>query len=540
MEETQSTEGAQEEQAQVHARAQRVKVDRGLVESMILSNLRYSAVRWWENQVWLDRGMETYRYLAGRSFDHGKRDYTHVPLFLALDLTALIELGERAPFASEGRAHTWPEDERRVRVDYENLLLGTLLQESSFNEARDRLPSDPRVRPGAVMRFAEILLQSFAPHFPDWFVLDPAHLRDIAVPTVADISVEQHGERLAERLEHPVFFLEGMKAMLSGISSEVYWKELLKEEDLFELENWAVLDSEATRIGVRQIAEVERRLGEFRLPRVRLRDEAMEVETDFADDTTFPTGGFSGLVNRGSFENLVRSELVYMGDATDPEISLFELRFVESELLFYMRNDGVMRRKRRFVHVIIDLDDAFHYKSPGYEYPFSTLSQGLITRLTRDLLETFEEDAVTVHIHYLYDPPTGRDLETARRERQRVEREMQLVSLMLGREVRQERVHVEMVKSLELEDIQHGRGRVYAIGLCFDERSERAWRARFDELEHARPPVLGLTLPIGVAKVSDEALEGEVPLVLPLAELPFQDVAGIKNELFSRIMSGRR
>lgn len=185
MEETQAVE------AQSSERVRRFKVDRAVVESVMLGGLRFSAVRWWENQVLLDRGMETYRYLAGRSYDHGKRDYMHVPLFVVLDLTTLIELGERTPFASEGRAHTWPEGERRVRVDYENLLLGTLLQESGFNEARDRLPSDPRVRPGAVMRFTEILLQSFAPHFPDWFVLDPSHLRDIAVPTVADINVTQ-------------------------------------------------------------------------------------------------------------------------------------------------------------------------------------------------------------------------------------------------------------------------------------------------------------------------------------------------------------
>ena len=50
---------------------------------------------------------------------------------------------------------------------------------------------------------------------------------------------------------------------------------------MFEIENWDVLDSEAKRIGSRQIAEIERRLREFRLPRVTLRDESMEADTSF-------------------------------------------------------------------------------------------------------------------------------------------------------------------------------------------------------------------------------------------------------------------
>lgn len=517
---------------------ERRKVDRGMVESYLLSGLHWSAVRWREHPSLLDRGVECYRYLAGRFFDHGRRDFMHLPLFLIVDLLALIELGDRTPFASEGQAHTWSPEERRLRIDYENLLLGTLLQEPSFIEARERLATRGAVRYRASQRLVELLLQTFGLYYPSWLILDPAHLRDIAPPPAEDISPARHMSRLNERIDDPLFFADALGLMLRGISNNVYWKELLKSEDLFEIENWAVLDTEAKRIGSRQIAEIERRLGEFRLPRVQLRDEAMEVETDFDDDTVYPTGGFSGLTTKGSFENLVRSELVYMGEGGD--ISLFDLRYVENELLFYMRNDGVMRRKRRFVHIVLDLDDIFHFKSPGYDYPFSTLTQGLITRLTRDLLETFEEDAVTIQLHYLHRPNKSQDPDTQRRELERIQRELALVSLVLGREVRQERVVVELVDDIDLEALQHSRGRVYAIALTFNKKIEIFWRELFDDLEHARPPVLGITVPVGSDKPEEVAFDNETPLYLPLSGAPFASVAEIKNELFSRIMSGRR
>lgn len=531
-------DGTQGASSQVIFERAHYVVERRMVESAILSGLHYSAVRWMEQPELLERGVACYKYLSGRFYDQGKRGFLHLPLFLVLDLLALIELGDRTPFASERLAHTWEPYERHVRVDYENLLLGTLLQEMAFVDARERLALNGSARVGASQRLVELLLQSFGTFHPLWLEFDPAHLRDFALPPIEHAKIEEHTERFDAHFKDPNIFLDGLRSMLSGISHHVYWRELLKTEDLFEIEHWAVLDSEATRIGVRQITEVERRLGEVRLPRVRLRDEEMEVETDFTDDTTFPTGGFSGLVNRGSFENLVRSELVYMGEG-DP-VSLFEMRYVEGELLYYMRNDGVMRRKRRCVHVIVDLDVTFHYKSPGYEYPFSTLTQGMITRLVRDLLATFEEDAVHISIHYVYRPQEGESVENIKRDKDRVDREMSLLALVLGREVRQECVSLDLVDDIDLEILQESKGRVYAVAFVFNKKSEHFWRGLFDDLEHARPPVFGLTVPMGVAEVSEESLMDEIPIVFPLKGLDFTHVAEIKNELFGRMMGGRR
>lgn len=516
-------------------------LERALVEPYLLASLRWSAVRWDEHPELLDRGLTCYRYLAGRFFDQGRRGFTHLPLSLVVDLLALIELGDRTPFSSERLAHTWSGEERRLRVDYENQLLGSLLQEPAFVEARERLPSSGAVRASATQRVVELLLHTFSVYYPVWFEIEQAHLRDLIMPAAKDIDPAASTARFDEATGDGEHFAEALRLMLNGISNHVYWREVLKPEDLFEIENWAVLDNEATRIGSRQISEVERRLSEFRLPRLRLRDEAMEVDTDFDDDTTYPTGGFSGLTTRGSFENLVRSELVYMEDSASNVPSLFELRYVEGELLFYLRNDGVMRRRRRIVHIILDLDVAFHSKSPGYEYPFSTLAQGLIVRLTRDLFSTFEEDAVTVHIHYVTNMKRqpARDAEHARRERERVEREQALLMLVLGREIRQERVHVNLVEDIDPTTFDRKQGRVYILALTFSQEHEAFWRSLFQDMERMRPPVHGLTLPIAVPRASDEAYADEVPLVLPLARLSFAEVAEVKNALYAKLLGAR-
>ena len=131
-------------------------------------------------------------------------------------------------------------------------------------------------------------------------------------------------------------------------------------------------------------------------------------------------------------------------------------------------------------------------------------------------------------------------MDAQRREFERIQREMALVSLVLGREVRQERVFIELVDDIDLEALQHSKGRVYAVALAFNKKSELFWRELFDDLEHARPPVLGITLPVGNDSPEEAAFDSETPLYLPLGGVAFADVAEIKNELFSRIMSGRR
>jgi len=112
------------------------------------------------------------------------------------------------------------------------------------------------------------------------------------------------------------------------------------------------------------------------LPAFDLRRHDAGSETAFTDGTTYPTGGFSGLTNQGTLENLLTSELAYMDDISG-SISLFDMRYVDGELLYYLRDEGTMRRRRRTIHFIIDPDDLHFYQYPGSPGQNGILAQAL-------------------------------------------------------------------------------------------------------------------------------------------------------------------
>ena len=118
------------------------------------------------------------------------------------------------------------------------------------------------------------------------------------------------------------------------------------------------------------------------------------------------------------------------------------------------------------------------------------------------------------------------------RDRERLAREISLLSLVLRREIRQNLVSLSLTEDLSLEQLQQRGGRVYAIAFVFHEDAEKMWRGLFDDLEIARPPVFGLTVPVAVAHPQERAFDHEVPLVLPLTGASFPQIAEIKNELF--------
>ena len=481
----------------------------------------------------------TYQHLLTRVYEKGARDFAHLPFFLVFDLLALCLLGERVPFFGEEFYASRPPSEQGQRREYENLL-NTLLQAPGFREARERLPLEATVRQGAATHLVELILQRLAVHYPRVFLASPSHVREIAPAQLEALDPEQAWVRFATGRRDPAPFARPLSVFLTQVARHVYWRTLFVEEDLFEVENWGVLDTEAIRIGCRQLVEIDQALKAFRLPTVRLRQEAMEAETTFEDDTTYPTGGFAGLTNRGGFENLVRSELVYMGEQTVPGgPSMFDLRFVESELLYYLRNDGVMRRRRRFIHVVVDLSDRFYYKSPGYAYPFAALTQGLMVRLIRDLLASFEQDAVTLQVHYRTAYMEGLGGEQQRREQRRLEREVELVRLVLGREIRQELVGIELAPEIDLTTMCRSGGRNTVIALTCAPGREDFWRALFLDLSQAKPPVQGITVPVALDALSEVSAQEDPPLALPLGGLTMSQVAQVKNALYVRILGAR-
>lgn len=445
----------------------------------LLGGLRWAATR--PSAAALERAMPLYRRLAGQGFHH-------LPFFLIADLSLLLEEGQEVPFASDVRSGGvgmagWSDAERGLRLRYENQILGRLLLEPTIMEVLELLRYqraeyglNAAEFTGRAQRLLELLLRHLAPHYPKTPRLNPAHLRVIALPE--GDSESAHAD-FTEAMQAPAFFFERLQALVEGAANAVPWSRLLLAEDLFELVHHDVLSEESVRIGCRQILEVARRLGEIDPRGVNIADEG-EAETAFLDESHYPTGGLSGLTNRGSMENLVLSELVYM-DRT-MAVDLFDLRFLEGELLFYLRDDGLLRRKRRTVHLILDASAEMAHKPMGYDAQLSILLQGLVLRITRDLLTVFSQDALQIEILYLYP---NAEAETWRRE-------LSLMGLLLDDITGQGLASLRAVRrkhpAMVLEALQNPTRKTYALIVTTHNRIEQ-WQGVRERWLTAQPPV---------------------------------------------------
>ncbi len=471
------------------------------------------------------------RRLVGRTYRQGRRGFSHLPFFLVHDLWALVVRGELARFASRGEAEGHS-PRRRLLMRYENELLASLLQEPCFCEGLQALPLDPAVRPAAINRMVELLLRGLAHLYPRRWRLELSRVRAVRLDGAGEISPAH--EALASSLELEDPFGPDLEAFLDRVNQEAEWHRLLTEGDLFEIENWAVLHSEEVRLGCRQIGQVEREMARLRLPRVRPRREPPLSATKLAEDSDYPVGGLAGLTNRGSFENLLRSELAYM----DPgeEISLFDVRYVEGELLYYLRNDGVHRRRRRVVEVLVQTDPAFLIKSPGFDHAFCTLTAGLLARLTRDLLAIFEEDALTLNLRYLLPEPAAWGEADPSEAAGQVAQEAALLGLLLRKEINQELVTVQVQQPPDPDDLRQPGARVQLVFFCYDPERAARWRARLAEVAAQDPPMPGRVVLLGATAARRR--EDQRMLSLPFSGAGLDDAAQLKNDLFEAVVKG--
>jgi hypothetical protein len=218
-------------------------------------------------------------------------------------------------------------------------------------------------------------------------------------------------------------------------------RALVDDREVFAIDHLEVLGSYARRLAADHINAAAGAIT-GRLPR-RLpakREQRGVKDTQLADDTLYPAGGFTAITPSSSanIENLVSSELVYMEDGADV-VDLFTLRYVEGELLFYTRDDSVFRRHK---HVIVfalatDLVEA-RVKDADVPWQRLVLALGMLVAAIRWLTEQLGHEALTVHLCF---PPR---VMAAERE---------LVELLLGGEVQSGTVVVSEKDSAEAIEI---------------------------------------------------------------------------------------
>ena len=210
-------------------------------------------------------------------------------------------------------------------------------------------------------------------------------------------------------------------------------RALVDQRELFTIDNLSVLRDFGGRMTADHVAAAAEAF-EAALPR-RLPASARTRgarDSHLADESLYPAGGFAAITPGGSnasIENLVTSELVYMEDGPGPDV--FTLRYVEGELLYYTRDDSVLRRQRRAIGFVLgaDLDDA-RVKDRDLSWQRLILALGLVVAATRWLLDQLGDDALAIRIAF----PAGV-----------LGEEREIVRLLLGGEIKRGLVAVDEV-----------------------------------------------------------------------------------------------
>jgi hypothetical protein len=185
-------------------------------------------------------------------------------------------------------------------------------------------------------------------------------------------------------------------------------RDLVGDADLFALENLVVLGSLTQRLAIADVLRAQEAISEpipRRLPRRRRKEG--DVASKLEDESVYPVGGFSSVSTSGSLENLVTSELIYMdppGAKGASDVDLFDMRYVEGELLYYTRDEAIFVRRRRLV-ILALAPDLVRSRVKDRHLPWQriVLVLGVVLVVTKKLVELLGEEALEIRVVFLED-----------------------------------------------------------------------------------------------------------------------------------------
>ena len=393
----------------------------------------------------------------------------HLPLHLVHDLGHLLLRGRDFRFASTASLARWSDEERAGRLAYEDKVLGRWALDPTVLDAHVAIAGMSAAgRDAAVAHAIGLALSGPLLAAEDLARANPAHLRQWIneLPAVAADDPTALHEKVSDewRSWAEAQHAACVKALPPG--------RLFRAEDLWEIAHLAELPSESARLALRTILGLTARVGPVS-PSVALslRHKAREVPIEAEDADQYPAGGFDAISTRGTFENLVRSEVAYVGEGSTERggVDLFDVRFAENELLFYTRDESPLLDARRDLTVVLHRPASQRHKHPSLEAQTLVLTEALALTLQGDLLRVFGPSGSRCAIVWLAERPG--DLDAAEEERA-------LLSLPLAAEVAHRRVALQVARSWEEVPLA---GRVVCSPLSEDDTVTRSAWVRVDE-----------------------------------------------------------
>lgn len=396
-----------------------------------------------------------------------------LPLDLVHDLGTLLVEGRGFCFASSRDLGAWPEDERAARLAHEDRVLGQWAQDPSVADAHLAIAAlHIELRAPALVHAIGLALGTAARR-AGLGAGNPALLRSSWREALALLAAWPATFGAGEPVD-PAWrdwALEQRAAIIMHLGAQpgapLGEARLFAPEDLWELRHLAALPSESTRLALRELHAATAAIGPVG-PGVALvvRRRAQEVAVDDDDASHYPAGGFDALSTRGRFENLVRSEVAYVGEGTDElgSIDLFDVRYAQSELLFYTRDESPLFDQRRSLALIIDRPLEQRHKHPELAAQTLVLVDAAALRLQADMVQIFGPAGAELHLRWRTAGPGDREAAAE---------EASLIALTLADDLAHRRVTLDTITAW---DEAPSRGRVVFATHGEDPRAEaRAW-----------------------------------------------------------------
>jgi len=358
----------------------------------------------------------------------------HLPLDLVHDLGLLLLRGREFRFGGAAGPGPSQPHRRAERLAYEDRALGRWALDPSVMECHVIVAGlAPALRDAAIVHALGLALGRAFAHEdqrvprgnPAWLrslVASPEFLPGDWAALAARVDDDWMAWCSAQRDTH-------LAALGAG--------RLLSRDALWEIEHLPELPSDSARLALRQILAVAEgipSLGAAML--ARLKQRVREVVRDAEEADQYPAGGFDAVSTRGTFENLVRSEVAYVGEGADTVggVDLFDIRFAESELLYYTRDQSPLLDARRSLAVVIDRPAALRHKVAALPAQTLVLVEGVVLALQRDLVRAFGPAGSTLRVVWRNTSPA---------DRVAADEERALLQIRLGAEIEHRRVALE-------------------------------------------------------------------------------------------------
>ncbi|VAW78060.1 hypothetical protein MNBD_GAMMA12-3891 [hydrothermal vent metagenome] len=392
----------------------------------------------------------------------------HIPGFILSDMAHLLEHGYDVDFWSDNSENNAPVETSQnsealahnkiLQSRYEREFLNRLLQLSKFHDLVEIVQTS-KYKDECIHRILVIFVSALNRLIPATLNINPIVIRELQITPTANFSVN-------DTLNNEISCW--LDTFLKNLSRDMLWSELIQEQDIFEIGHWQQLNTKHARLGCRQIIKLQHSLSPLALRKLDISEAETEIETRFIDHTYVPSGGVAELTNRGSIENLVASELLYI-DENHQGLNLFDLRYIEGELLYYMRDEGALLRKRRSLFFILDLESSLQLKPLSYDYQISILVQTLMLTLYQEFSGIFDNDSIEASFNYLAHNDNQSYLED----------EANLLKILLADDIKHERVSFDITHEVNFQWTNNVTRKPYII--IFTERLDQYWTDLFEE-----------------------------------------------------------